>query len=40
MQHVVLAARLIALLGRQIILSMHKEKVVKENSLSAKVDYF
>ena len=37
---IVLAARLIgSLFGRQIVLSMHK-KMVKENSLGAKVVYF
>ena len=37
---IVLAARLMAVLfGRQIVLSMHK-KLVKKNSLGAKVDYF
>ena len=37
---IVLAARLMGtLFGPQIVLSMHK-KMVKENSLGAKVDYF
>ena len=37
---IVFAARLMAVLfGRQIVLSMHI-KLVKENSLGAKVDYF
>ena len=37
---IVLAARLMeTLFGRQIVLSMH-QKIVKENSRCAKVDYF
>ena len=37
---IVFAARLMAILfRRQIVLSMHK-KLVKKNSLGAKVDYF